>query len=91
MPQYFSTDYTALDPDLRKEAAASVKALLSEKESVSLRNAIKTDPESWWTGFHFIQGARLRTELEVAGFTAERFGVDSLDDIWMDILYDAVI
>jgi len=75
----------------KKEAAKKfLFELISEKNKKKIRREIKKDPISWFAKYHFHWGMAIRNKLRENGFGEEYFMIKNLDDIYVELVEDAV-
>lgn len=55
------------------------------------REMIAADPEGWWRDPHFRGGVIVNGALRGNGITEQTIGVQSLEEIWPELLRRAVI
>jgi len=78
-------------PTSKKEVAKKfLSELIPEKVKRKIRKEIKRDPEGWFTPYHFHWGMGIRNELRQNGYGEAYFLVKNLDDIYVELVEDAV-
>lgn len=55
-----------------------------------IRAAQRKDPEKWWAEYHSIWGMAIRNALRKGGFGEEFFRINNLDDIYIQLVEEAV-
>ena len=76
---------------VRANAVLFLRSGLEEAMRISLlTSARQSGLRRWASDNHLPLGASIRNMLRVAGFTESALGVDSLDDVWADLLWDAL-
>ena len=76
----------------RRAAVEFLSHTIPDDEKETLRSRIAEDPKAWWSrnGWHFVGGMRVRNVLRKNGYGEEYFGVGNLDDIYVELLEEAV-
>ena len=75
-----------MDPRLREEAVAFLRAWLPERVKSVYRALIHEGPESWRAHPHFAGGLIVDHVLRGNGLTEEALGVEDLNQLWPDLL-----
>lgn len=73
-----------------KTPVLDVLAALLEPMAEQIRADYEKDPLNWWKRGHFHWGLAVRNQLRRQGFDAKYFGVDNLDDIYVNLVEDAL-
>ena len=81
--------YNCLDKDKKQQAIDFLKINLIDQDKIRLE--INKDPENWISPFHFGWGMTIRNLLRVNGFDEKFFSVDNLDDIYVELIEEAVL
>lgn len=76
-------------PRSRKEAIDFLDEMISEEDKKAIRSDVRSDPRALRRS-HFMFGMAVRNKLRSAGFTASSLDVDSLDEIWADLVLEVV-
>ena len=74
----------------KKYPAIEFLKKLTKEDAEEIRKAIKADPKSWFAGYHFNWGMWVRNQLRSAGYGENYFGIQNLDDIYCELVEDAV-
>jgi hypothetical protein len=82
--------YRSINPEVKKKAIAYLKSKLTEQTKHQLRGAIADDPEEWFAPYHFQWGMAMRNLLRSAGFGEEQLKVSNLDDVYVELIEDAI-
>jgi len=78
-------------PTSKKEVVEKfLSELISEKDKRKIREEVKKDPVGWFALYHFTWGMAIRNELRQNGFGEEYFMIKNLDDIYVELVEDAV-
>ena len=64
--------------------------LISEKDKRKIRKEIMKDSVGWFAPYHFTWGMAIRNALRQNGFGEEYFMIENLDDIYVELVEDAV-
>ena len=64
--------------------------LISEKDKRKICKEYKKDPVGWFAPYHFHWGMMIRNELRKNGFGEEYFFIKNLDDIYVELIEDAI-
>lgn len=80
--------YEAIPASKREPAIAYLRKHLAEKEKI--RRLIKKDSVNWCIPYHLTWGMTVRNKLRGAGFGEEYFNIGNLDDIYVELVEDAV-
>lgn len=81
--------FDSLDKNKKQQAVDFLKDNLVDQDF--LREEINKDPENWISPLHFNWGMFIRNLLRQNGFGEEFFPVDDLDDIYVELIEEAVI
>ena len=81
--------YAALPAELKAPALAFLRTTLTPAQD-QIRVAMQSDPATWWAKYHFGWGMATRNALRRAGFGEEYFGVHNLDDIYIELVEEAL-
>ena len=81
--------YDSIPYEKKIPATKFLKEHLLEKNKI-LRRAINKDPIHWFTLYHFHWGMWVRNLLRENNFSEEYFGISNLDDIYVELVEDAV-
>jgi len=82
--------YNALSEIKKKKAIKFLKKEISQELKIGLKLLIKKDPENWFTKYHFEWGMAIRNLLRRKGFGEKYFGINNLDDIYVELIEDAI-
>jgi hypothetical protein len=75
-----------MDPRLRHEAVAFLRAWLPERVKSVYRALIEDGPEGWRAHPHFAGGVIVDHVFRGNGLTEEALGVEDLNKIWPELL-----
>lgn len=81
--------YAAIPDDWKAQALAFLRRLLAEQAG-DLRRRHARDQEKWWAEGHFGWGMGVRNQLRSAGFGEDYFHVANLDDIYIQLIEEAL-
>ena len=87
------TEAHAIYASLEIEKIAPVVVMLAEelkKDSADIVKAAQDDPDMWWAPYHFIWGMQIRNLLREKGYGEDYFGIANLDDIYVQLVEDAL-
>jgi len=76
--------------ELWGEAVGFLKRTIAPGSKSHIRARIEQDPERWWVGGHFRAGMLVRNCLRVSGYGEKEFGITNLDNIYVELLEEAV-
>jgi len=82
--------YNALLEEKKNPAIDCLKKFITKKDKIEIRKAIKKDSEGWFAFHHFEYGMHIRNLLRKKGFGEEYFGINNLDNIYVELVEDAV-
>ena len=82
--------YDSLNPALRDKAIKFLRKLLTIKTKKEIKIAINNNPEHWFTPYHFGWGMTIRNKLREAGFGENDFEIKNIDDIYVELVEDAI-
>jgi len=80
--------YRAIPEAKRHQAIGFLFGKLTDQDRI--REAIKADPKEWWACYHFFWGMSVRNLLRQHGMGEDFFGVANLDDIYIELVEDAM-
>ncbi len=83
--------YDALASEKKKPAIDYLKKQIAEHIKILIRADSNRDPESWFAPYHLGWGMVIRNGLRDAGFGEEYFRIGNLDDIYVELVEDAVL
>ncbi len=83
--------YNALSIKKKEKAIKFLKKWIYKKDILKLRKLIKKDPVGWFGLYHHGWGTAIRNALRHNGFGEEYFGIRNLDDIYVELVEDAVV
>jgi len=81
--------YNSLDKKTKKRAIKFLSKKIPQSKKEFLREEIKKD-ELWWCQYHFNVGMYIRNLLRDNGYGEKEFGITNLDDIYIQLLVDAI-
>lgn len=67
-----------------------LRGYLMPQVQAQIRELMRTGSEQWPAGYHFGWGMALRNALRSAGFREETFGITNLDNIYVELVEEAV-
>jgi hypothetical protein len=82
--------YNALSEEKKYPAIDCLKNHISKELKIGLRILIERDPEGWFAMYHHGWGTAIRNVLRQKGFGEEYFNINNLDDIYVELVEDAV-
>lgn len=82
--------YDALSKGKKDCAIECLKGWLESGTKRKLREMIKKAPSNWFAEHHFFFGMAIRNHLRQSGFGESYFGINNLDDIYVELLEEAV-
>lgn len=89
--EFHQNKFTSLPANLRERMIARVKEVLHEEDLPKIRQAIASNPLSWWAPYHFFFGMAIRNALREAKLGEHEFPfLQNLDDHWVSIVEAAV-
>jgi len=83
--------YNALSVSKKEKAIIFLKKLITEEDKKRIRTAIFHDPKSWFAFYHHGWGTNIRNALRREKLGEEYFGINNLDDIYVELIEDVVI
>ena len=83
------TMYAALSPALKASVLEMLKKQLAH-DAKNIENAYKASPSDWYVPYHFYWGMSVRNTLRGRGFGEDYFGVHNLDDIYVELVEEAL-
>ena len=89
--QFSRNKLEELKPDIRDSAVQFLRGFFTEDIKAQIRDAEKSDPQTWWVEHHLWWGMGVRNTLRANGFGEEEFGVDNLDDYYIGLIEAAVL
>lgn len=78
------------DPDQWAAAVHLIRSRIAPDHRDALREAMQSDSLAFSAAHHMSAGLTVRNLLRMNGFTEEALAVSSLDEVWADILRDAL-
>lgn len=81
--------YDAIPAEKKAPAIAMLKAKLVDQSEI--KAAIAEDPEGWFAPYHFYWGMAVRNLLRTEGYGEDYWPVGNLDDIYVELVEDAVL
>lgn len=82
--------YESIPQEKKDPAIEFFRTRLSDEVKEQIRGAMRIDITSWFAVGHFTWGMSARNSLRDAGFCEGYFGIENLDDIYVEIIEDAV-
>lgn len=79
-----------MDPATRDEVAVYLRRWLPPAAREAYARLMARDPDGWSRHPHFRGGVIVRCALRGNGYTERLLGVDSLDEVWPELLERAV-
>ena len=90
LPQ-LSAVYDSISWDKKHPALVHLRSVIREHGDVAeICKAIDADPVGWFAPHHFLWGMQIRNSLRQAGFGENYWPVGNLDDIYVELVEDAV-
>jgi hypothetical protein len=80
-----------MDPVGWNAALEFLRAWLPGPVRETYRRLMLTDPQGWWTHPHFAGGIAVDHLLRGNGIDERLLGVGSLDEVWRELLREAVM
>jgi hypothetical protein len=74
----------------RAGAVRLLKRLITEEARERILDAIRSNPSGWQSESHFGLGMAVRNNLREHGYTESVLAVENLDEIWADLLCEAL-
>jgi len=84
---------SAIYLSLEMNKVAPVLVMLADElkaSSVDIVKAAENDPNSWWAPYHLYWGMQVRNLLRDKGYGEDYFGIANLDDIYIELVEDAL-
>jgi hypothetical protein len=81
--------YSGLSGEIKSPALTMLKDELS-KSSEEIISKYKQDPDYWWSPYHFSWGMSVRNLLREKGFGENYFSIHNLDDIYINLVEEAL-
>ena len=82
--------FAELDVEKRKAAVLYLCEVIPEDMRCQIAELVKRTPRTWWGLHQRILGTHVRKELRKNGFGEEFMGVENLDDVWVELVEEAV-
>ena len=82
-------NYTEISDELKIPAIDMLKEKLDDRPLI--RKAIEDNPTKWYIPYHSYWGMGVRNLLRTEGFGEEYFGIDNLDDIYTQLVEEALL
>lgn len=79
----------ARDSDLWERAVEWVREIFTEPALERIRQEQADDPDGWCLPHHMTLGMGFRNAMRDAGFGERAFGIENLDNIYVEVLEDA--
>lgn len=79
-----------MDPRLRREAVQFLREWLPREVRSVYRKLIASDPDDWHRHPHFQSGFFVESVLRGNGLTEETLGVEDLNNVWAQLLAQAL-
>lgn len=80
--------YEAIPKEKKAPAVKFLEGILGDKKKIQVE--IEREPELWFAKYHHGWGTGIRNRLRGEGFGEEFFGIGNLDDIYVELVEDAV-
>ena len=81
--------YKNISQEIKKPVIEMLKnQLIPDMKEIKKLMLLKK--EDWWIGYHFGWGMGIRNLLREKGFGEEYFGIHNLDDIYINLVEEAV-
>lgn len=77
-----------IDPKLQRDAIAFLRRNLVDQEAIA--DTIQREGPTWYAGYHFGWGSKVRNLLRDNGFGEKELGVENLDDVYVKLVEEAV-
>jgi len=74
----------------KKLAEDFLRNWINEDVQDQVREAAKEDPEGWHVPYHFAWGMGVRNALRTGGYNEESFGIENLDNIYVELVRGAL-
>lgn len=78
----------------KEKRIAAVKFLMAHPSIATnydmIKKAIELDKKSWFAEYHFHWGMAIRNILRDNGFGEKEIGVENLDDVYAELVEDAI-
>lgn len=81
--------YNSISDHKKKLAVEFLQKYLQTKEDI--KSVILKNPEGWFAPYHFGWGMAIRNALRTEGFGESYFGIGNLDDIYVELVEEAVM
>ncbi len=81
--------YLALPREQKEPALAFLRERLC-REAEEIRRCQRANPETWWAAGHIRWGMAVRNALRTAGFDETYFQILNLDDIYIQLIEEAL-
>ncbi len=82
--------YNSLSKHKRDVGIEFLRNFLLDKVKEQIRKAIDKNKLNWFAPYHFHWGMGIRNALRNAGYGEKYFGIDNLDDIYVELVEEAV-
>lgn len=71
-------------------AVQYLRELIPDSDIEKIRTAIRQDRETWFAAYHFGWGMWIRNKLREQHFAEDDFGITNLDNIYVQLIEEAV-
>lgn len=82
--------YDSLEQSKRDVGVAFLKGFILDNVKKEIRGVIVKDKKGWFALFHHGWGTGIRNALRNASYGEKYFGINNLDDIYVELVEDAV-
>ena len=82
--------YDSLPLKKKKKVIKFLKKWIYKEDIKKLRTIIKKEPEGWFASYHHFWGMAVRNSLRIAGYGEKYFKINNLDDIYTELVEEAI-
>jgi hypothetical protein len=82
--------YNALLDEKKKKAIKLLKKMIPNDIKLEIKTLINNDSEGWFGMYHHGWGTSIRNLLRRKGFGEKYFGINNLDDIYVELIEDTI-
>lgn len=83
--------YDAIDQSKKDPAVKFLQDCIPPEVKSKIRAVIANDPVHWFADYHLSWGMGVRNALRKVGYGEAHFGVKNLDDIYVELVEEALM
>jgi hypothetical protein len=82
--------YNALSQEKKNKVIKFLRKIIPDDDKLKIRQLIHEAPEGWFAFYHHGWGTAIRNALRHKRFGEKYFGINNLDDIYVELVEDAI-